>query len=125
MDFKIPTAKDCVEIVKASRNAECVVLKGDIQCIKEECDFGDQVKYKTKNLCFGVPTKKDQKKADQATYNKCMKNHQVAIDHIVKGITNCPLKDSLEEIDVCGVCNFYAKEELKKNGLDHIKIPNE
>ena len=67
--FKFNCANEYVEIIKASRNANKVILRGDIQCIKEECDFGADVKYKTKNLCFVTPTDKGKKKADQATYD--------------------------------------------------------
>ena len=67
--FNYKCGNDYVGIVKASRNAEKVIMRGNIQCIKEECDFGADIKYKTKNLCFIEPTSKDKKKADQATYD--------------------------------------------------------
>ena len=59
-----------VEIIKASRNAKKVILRGDIQYIREECDFGSNIKYKTQYLCFEYPTPEGREKADHATYNR-------------------------------------------------------
>ena len=68
-DFNFKCGDEFMQIIKASRNAENVNLRANIQCIKEECDFGADVKYKTKNLCFVTPTVKGKKKSNQATYD--------------------------------------------------------
>ena len=108
------------QIIKSSSNWERLILRfSDIHCSKK-LDFGGSAKYKIKFLSFtncGHTVHKD-RKSDWKSTPSCFKN-------IVEVISKSGLRDSLEEVDICGN-NTLNKHEVQalfnELGMSHISV---